>query len=230
MPTLSRDGNVFILDLGDTENHFTPESVRAMAECLDRVLQADSGCALVTVATGKYWSTGLDLARITSEPGGVADFVQSVQALLARFLLLPLPTVAALQGHAVAAGAMLALAHDARVMRADRGFFFFPEVDLKIPFTPAMSLLIQAKLPPAVANEAMTTGRRFGGSDAERLAIVDVAVAEDAVRATSLARAAAVTGKDRRTLEVIKERMYADVAAALRAPVDQEVSAAFGGR
>jgi enoyl-CoA hydratase/carnithine racemase len=70
-----------------------------------------------------------------------------VHELLARVLEIGVPTVAALQGHTFAAGAMLALAHDHRVMRADRGFFCLPEVDLGLTFTPEMSALIAARLP-----------------------------------------------------------------------------------
>jgi len=66
--------------------------------------------------------------------------------------------IAALQGHTFAAGAMLALAHDQRVMRSDRGFFCFPEVDIGIPFTVGMNALITARLSARVAHEAMTTG------------------------------------------------------------------------
>ena len=47
-------------------------------------------------------------------------------------------TVAAVQGHAFGAGAMLATSHDFRVMRADRGFYCLPEVQLNMPFTVGM--------------------------------------------------------------------------------------------
>ena len=69
-----------------------------------------------------------------------------MHALFGKMLALPVPTVAAIQGHCFAAGAMLAVAHDFRVMRADRGFFCLPEVDIHIPFTPPMAALIQARL------------------------------------------------------------------------------------
>src|SRR4029453_6531940 len=99
-------------------------------------------------------------------PERFAEYAKTVQNLLARVLSLPVPTVAALQGHVVAAGAMLAPAHDFRGMRADRGYFCLPEVDIHIAFTPGMSALIQARLTPQVAHEAMTTGRRYGGAAA----------------------------------------------------------------
>ena len=108
-------------------------------------------------------------------------YVGRVQALLARVLTLPMPTAAAIGGHAFGAAAMLALAHDFRVMRADRGYFCFPEVDIRIPFTPGMAALIQAKLTPQAAVSAMTTGRRFGGAEAAAIGIVDATADEDAV-------------------------------------------------
>ena len=57
-------------------------------------------------------------------------------------LIFPVPTIAALNGHAFAAGMMLALAHDYRVMRDDRGFLCLPEVDLHMPFAPGMNSII----------------------------------------------------------------------------------------
>jgi enoyl-CoA hydratase/carnithine racemase len=111
---------------------------------------------------------------------------------------------------------MLALAHDARVMRVDRGFFCLPEVDIGIPFTPGMAALIQARLNPQTAHEAMTTGRRYGGLDAAAAGIVDEAVAEELVLETALDRARPLAGKAGPTLGAIKEQMYARPLELLR--------------
>lgn len=143
MPTLDRSGDVFVLDLGDTENRFHPDWLTAMDAALDEVEQADGARALVTTATGKFFSNGLDLEWLSTHESERGGYVGTVQHLLARVLALPLVTVAAIQGHAFAAGAMLTLSHDVRVMRADRGFWCLPEVDIQIPFTPGMSALIQ---------------------------------------------------------------------------------------
>jgi len=217
MPNLSRTGDVFVLDLGDTENRFHPDWLAAVDDALTEVAKTDGPRALVTSATGKFWSNGLDLDWLGRNADQFQSYATSVQVLLARVLELPVPTVAALQGHVFAAGAMLALAHDFRVMRADRGFFCLPEVDIHIPFTPGMSALIQARLAPQVAHEAMTTGRRYGGTDAAAAGVVDATAAEGAVLDAAVERAAALAGKASPTLGTIKSRLYAPVLATLRA-------------
>jgi Delta3-Delta2-enoyl-CoA isomerase len=216
MPTLERSGEVFVLDLGDTENRFHPDWLTAVDAALDEVEAADGPRALVTTATGKFFSNGLDLDWLGAHPERHADYIDDVQALLVRLLGLPLFTVAALQGHTFAAGAMLSLAHDQRVMRADRGFWCLPEADIGLPFSPGMSALIQARLAPRTAHEAMVTARRYGGEDALAAGIVDHAVPEDAVRSTALHLATAQTGKAGATLGTIKTRMYRPVLDSLR--------------
>lgn len=217
MPTLDRQEDVFVLDLGDGENRFHPDWLAAVHRALDEVEKADGNKALVTTATGKFFSNGLDLDWLGASGADLQEYANDVEEMFARFLALPLPTVAALQGHTFAAGAMLALAHDFRVMRADRGYFCLPEVNISIPFTPGMSALIQSRLAPQVAHEAMTTGRRYGGDEAREARIVDHAVAEDAVRATAVKIAFTLAPNAGDTLGTIKSRMYAGALEALRA-------------
>ncbi len=215
MPALQRTESVFVLDLGDGENRFHPDWVDAVSAALDEVEKAAGPRALVTAATGKFYSNGLDLDWLSHHADAHDGYIASVQVLLARVLALPVVTVAAVQGHAFAAGAMFTLAHDLRVMRADRGFWCLPEADINLPFTPGMSALIQGRLAPQVAHEAMVTARRYGGHDALAAAIVDRAVDEEAVRATAIEIAAAQAGKAGETLTAIKARMYAGALAAL---------------
>jgi enoyl-CoA hydratase/carnithine racemase len=216
MPVLDRQDDVFILDLGDGENRFHPDWIAAVNAALDEVEKADGPRALVTAATGKFYSNGLDLDWLFAHADRNQDYVTSVHALFARLLSLPVVTVAALQGHTFAAGAMFSLAHDFRVMRADRGFWCLPEADINIPFTPGMSALIQSRLTPRTAHEAMLTARRYGGADALAAGIVDHATDEDAVRTTAVGLAQAQAAKAGDTLATIRTRMYAPVLAALR--------------
>jgi enoyl-CoA hydratase/carnithine racemase len=213
---LEKQGSVYVLVMREGENRLNREWLDGMQAALDAV-EADAGAgALVTAGEGKFYSNGLDLDWLLGDEGEpMAPFVAEVERLLARLLAFPMVTVAACNGHTFAAGAMLALAHDFRVMRADRGFFCLPEVDIKIPFTAGMNALIMTRLPLPTAHEVMITGKRYGGEAAAARSIVDRAVAEDEVLATAVEMAAESGGKDRLVLRMIKERMYGGVIELL---------------
>ncbi|MFI6223053.1 enoyl-CoA hydratase-related protein [Nocardia salmonicida] len=215
MPTLRHHDSIAVLDLGDGENRFSPDFLTEVQTHLDTVV-AEGAHALVTTATGKIYSNGLDLDWLSANGDRAAEYVAAVHALFARVLTLPMPTVAAIGGHAFGAGAMVAMAHDFRVMRADRGYFCFPEADIRIPFTNGMAALIQAKVTPKTAVAAMTTARRFGGADALALDLVDATAAEGEVLDAALALVAPLGGKDQTTMTAIKSVMFADVLDALR--------------
>jgi enoyl-CoA hydratase/carnithine racemase len=220
VPHLDREGDVFVLSLGDDENRFAPDRVAAWNELLDEVETADGPRALVTRGDGKFWSNGLDLEWFAAHPDGADDFLGEVHRFLARVLLLPVPTVAAVTGHAFAAGAMLTVAHDAAVMRADRGYWCLPEVAIGLPFSPGMQALLLARLPVRTAHEAMTSGHRYPAAEALAAGIVDAAAAEDSVVATAVARAAALAPTAGPTLGTIKANVHAEAAQVLRtAPV-----------
>lgn len=213
MPELSSRDGVHILDLGDGENRFSHDWMTAVDAALDTVVA--SPAPLVTLGTGKFYSNGLDLDWLMANGGELASYSGRVQRLLARMLTLPVPTVAAVNGHAFGAGSMLAMAHDWRVMREDRGYFCFPEVDIQIPFTPGMAALIQSKLTPRAAVDSMTTGRRFSGPMAEEAGLVDGVAGEAELLDAGIARVAELTGKPAHTLGAIKSTMFAEAVRRL---------------
>lgn len=214
MPTLTLRDSAYVLDLGDTENRFSPGWMDEVHALLDQVV-ADPR-PLVATATGKFYSNGLDLDWLSQNPASFDDYVTRVHGLFARILTLPVPTATAINGHAFGAGAMLALAFDWRVMRADRGFFCLPEVDILIPFTDGMAALIQSKLTPRAAVDSMTTGARFSGPDAYAAGIVDGVAAEEELLAAAIAKVEHLQGKDPDTLGTIKATMFAPAVAALQ--------------
>ncbi|MGA9610018.1 MAG: enoyl-CoA hydratase-related protein [Mycobacterium sp.] len=213
---LTYEEKIAVLDLGDDENRFSPEFLDEIDARLDEVVGAGAH-GLVTTGGGKFYSNGLDLDWLMAHGDQTQWYVGRVQAMLARVLTLQVPTAAAVVGHAFGAGAMLALAHDFRVMRADRGYFCFPEVDIRIPFTPGMAALIQAKLTPQAAVASMTTGRRLGGDDAEGLGIVDFVAGEGAVTAAAVDILRPLDGKDPGTLGAVKNTMFGPAAHKLTA-------------
>jgi enoyl-CoA hydratase/carnithine racemase len=215
MISLRREEDVYVVDLGDGENRFNPEWVSAVDAALDEVEAAGAPRAAVLVGTGKIWSNGLDLEWMGAHPDQINDLLGQVHGLYARILGLGVPVVAAIQGHCFAAGAMLALACDSRIMRQDRGYFCLPEADINIPFTAGMNALIQARLEHQTAHEAMITARRYGGEDALAAGIVQAAVHDDLVLPLAIERAQEQAAKDPATLAAIKQRAYAETIAAL---------------
>ena len=213
---LERDGAVFVLRMVDDDNRFHADSVAEWHAAVDEVEASTGPAALVTTGTGKFYSNGFALEQII-EDGTIGAVIPEALRLFARFLRLPVYTVAALNGHAFAAGAMLAMTHDARVMRADRGFWCLPEADMGVPLAPGMTALIAARLPIATAHRAIMTAHRWGGEDAVTAGIVDEAVAEDQVlaRAVELATARADTSREATT--ALRVGLYGDLVAVLEA-------------
>lgn len=211
---LTRNGNVSVLDLGDGENRIDPAMLDRLERALAEVVALPTPRALVTTATGRHYSNGFDLDYARSlEPEDLAAFAGRFERFLAAFLTAPVITVAAIGGHCYAAGALLALAHDYRIMRVDRGWFCLPSVDVGIPFTRAMTELIGSKMAPPIAHHLVVSADRIGGDQCALRGVVDAAVDAERVFPDSVALAQRLAGKDPATLGTIKERMYGRVTA-----------------
>lgn len=231
MPFLDRDGDVFILYLGnegqtDNENRFHPDWIDEFHAKLDEVEAHEGPKALVTTATGKFYSNGLDTDYLFGNFDKLHTYLDRVHTVYTRLLTFPTATVAAVNGHAFGAGAMLATSNDFRVMRADRGFYSLPEVHLNMPFTVGMNALITGRLGNQNAVAAMTTGRRWGATEALAAGIVDATADADAVLPTAVARAAELVGLQGPNLAGIKKGIHADILAGL-AVVNDESNLAF---
>jgi Delta3-Delta2-enoyl-CoA isomerase len=216
-PRLEKDGTVAVLSLGGGENRFNLDSVRAVDALLTEVERGEY-TALVTTAEGKIWSNGFDTPWIAAHRELAPETVQAGERLLARMLTFPIPTVAALQGHCFAAGLIYALAHDLRVMRADRGFLCLPEVSFGAVFTPGMTDLLTARMSPTVAHRAMVLGHRFGAAEALATGLVDDAVPEDEVLPRAIAVAGAYAGNGRDAVVALKRQLYARALSTLGQP------------
>jgi len=216
MIDLQRDGDVYVLQLDAGENRFVPETIAAWHAALDELEKAPAPKALVTIGSGKFYSNGLDLEHM-ARCGDVDGYVSSVLAVMKRVLVFPAYTVAALNGHAFGAGAQIALAHDARVMRSDRGFFCMPEIDMKAFLHPGMTAIIQARLPHQSAHELIVTGSRYPAERALERRIVDRVAAESEVRPTAVAMAAEYAAKADPAMGVLKRGLYPRVLEALDA-------------
>jgi enoyl-CoA hydratase/carnithine racemase len=208
---IERDGSVWILRMRDGENRFNAGSVTAINEALDQAGSADGPCALVTTGDGKFYSNGLDLDWLAAAGQDATGFLGDVHRLLGRVIGFPAVTVAAVNGHAFAAGAMLATAHDFVIMREDRGYWCLPEADLGLPLTAEMFAVIEAKLPRRAAHEAIVTGRRYDARQAQAAGIVHWTASENEVLTAAVKLARELAAKDRAVLAEHKRLLYGEV-------------------
>jgi enoyl-CoA hydratase/carnithine racemase len=207
-------GPVRLIKMRNGENRFNRDSIDALHRLLDDIEGQPTPLALVTTGEGKFYSNGLDLDWMATAGDEAGPVVKDVQRLFGRLLRFPAVTVAAVNGHAFAAGAMFASAHDFVVMREDRGYWCIPEVDLGLPLTGGMYALLAAKLPHATLHEAILTGRRYDAADALAAGAVHHAVPEDAVVDRAVEVASALAAKNRTVIFEHKRRMYAHAAEA----------------
>jgi Delta3-Delta2-enoyl-CoA isomerase len=207
---LEQSGPVWVLHFRSGENRFNEEFVSEVDDSLDRVEGSGLPTALVTTGEGKYYSNGLDLEwlRTASDPAG---FLDRVHRLLVRVLTFPAVTVAAANGHAFAAGAMLACAHDFMFMRSDRGYWCLPEVDLGLPLTPTMYGVVAARLPRFTLHEALTTGKRYDAGAAVAAHIAYASASEGEVLPRAIALATELSGKNPGVVSTHKRLLYGDV-------------------
>jgi enoyl-CoA hydratase/carnithine racemase len=212
---LDRDGDVFVLRMRAGENRFSLEWLAAVGSALDQVQATDGPIALVTTGEGKFYSNGMDLDWLASAPARAGEYLRMIYRVLGRVLSFPAITVAAVNGHAFGGGAQLAVAHDFAVMRADRGYWCMPEADLGLPLTAEYTSLLRSKLPGRALQEALVTGRRYGGPDALAAGIVHEVASEDEVLPRAIKLAADLAGKDRPTLAEHKRLLYGDAVEAL---------------
>ncbi len=169
------------LDRGPV-NALDLELLGALTAAFER---ADS--PVVLTGAGRTFSAGVDLRRIVEEPDSyVPEFLAALSRAFLAVFTHPRPTVAAINGHAIAGGCLFALCCDTRVMSA--GTIGLTELAVGVPFPRSGLEIVRHALGPAsrrVALRADTVDR----DEALRLGVVDE-IAEPAVllgRAVALA-------------------------------------------
>ena len=161
------DDHVAIVALNDGENRFNPDFLNAFLAALDQVEHDSQATTMVVKGNhGKIFSNGIDLEWLVpviqqADVQTAKDFFYLLNRLLLRLVTYPAVTIAAMTGHAFAGGAIMSCAFDFRLMRADRGFFCLPEVDLGIPFLPGMNAILGKAIPRYMLEEMQYSGCRL---------------------------------------------------------------------
>ena len=217
MINLDRKNEVFVLTLDDNENRWNTAFVRAISEVIAEIEVSKGAVALVTTSSDpKFFSNGLDLDWYTSASDEErAIFNSEFMYLMGRIITLPIPSVCAINGHAFGAGFMMALCHDVRFMREDRGFVCANEVEIGIVIPDPELALFKHKLPANVFFETVQLARRWTGPEAVTSGILSstFGLTDLLPKAIEKARALAHLGSNREVFGTMKERLFGRSAA-----------------
>ena len=173
--------SVAIIYMNNDENRHNPDFATSLNNLLTEIADDASVTAVVISSTSpKFWSLGIDVDWIGEQMQNksyenIKTFMYTMNDVFMKLLLFPVPVIAAINGHAFGNGAILACACDFRFMKADRGYFCFPEIDLGIPFLPGMIETIKKAIPYYKFNELTFTGRRVGADELQAHHVIEKA-------------------------------------------------------
>jgi enoyl-CoA hydratase len=213
-----RDGIAVVRLTCGKANALNPRSLAAIEAALE---EAASGGARGVVLTGyeRFFSAGLDLVALYGiERSAMDAFMARFDEVMLRVFAFPRPVVAALGGHAVAGGAVLARACDARVMGESAGRFGLNEIRLGVPFPASALEIARHAIPAGSVERALYLGELVEPREALALGWV-TALAEgdvvDAAHRTCARLAAEPAGA------------FESIKAALKAPAVERARAAL---
>lgn len=188
----------------------------------------ESGGALVLTGSGRSFSAGVDLLRVVD--GGadyVRTFLPALSAAARQVFVHPGPLVAAINGHAIAGGCLIACAADQRWMADGSGGIGVPELKVGVPFPAAALEILRHSVPAAAAQRLVLGGRILSPGEAREIGLVDeLAPAEELVD-RAVAAASELAAIPPASFALTKRQLRAPALARLDAEgaaIDEQVT------
>lgn len=213
----SKDETVAIITMSNGENRQNLEFALAMNSAIDEICADPTVNALIlTSSDEKNFSQGVDVQWMgakfqNKEFQQIKNFMYRMNDVFKKLMLAPMPTIAAINGHAFGNGAILSCACDFRFMRADRGFFCFPEVNVGIPLLYGMNAFVKKAIPLYKLLEMQYSGNRYTAPELEKHHIIVKACTDrEELMREALAFAKSFQ-KKRGILGEMKKRMYREI-------------------
>lgn len=209
-------GSVTVLRLEHGKaNAVDTELARALGERL-RTLES-SPDPLVLTGTGSIFSAGVDLFRVLD--GGrtyLEGFMPAFRDVLIELFRFPRPVVAALNGHAIAGGCILACACDHRIMGDAVGRIGVPELQVGVPFPVHALEILRFVIPRQRFQGAVYGGRTYAPADAVEVGLVDEVVPQADVLERACEHAARLGAIPTRSFALTKELVRRPALAHIR--------------
>jgi enoyl-CoA hydratase len=227
----SEAGPVAVMRMGHGKaNALDLEFLVALSRAFDEVAASGSR-ALVLAGRGSIFGAGVDLIRLIE--GGRAyldEFLPALSGCFLRLFRMPKPTVAAVNGHAIAGGCVLACACDRRIMARGRWRIGVNELLVGVPLPLIVVEIIRAAAPNH-AQTAMLTGRTYEPDEALARGLVDELADEDSLieHATAVAaQLGAIPAESYRTTKELLRRPALEAYERLGPEADRKTREAWG--
>ncbi|MFC4950412.1 enoyl-CoA hydratase/isomerase family protein [Pseudonocardia sp. GCM10023141] len=222
------DGDVAVLTLNHgAVSALDIELCQALAEQF-RALAGDPARAVVLTGTGRAFSAGVDLRKLVDGgPSYVEEFLPALSQAFRAMFALPKPMVAAVNGHAIAGGCVLAACADATIMADGNGRVGLPETRVGVPFPRVPLEIVRFAVGDVTARRLVVGGQTYPVADARTLGLVDEIVAADELLPRAVAVAAALaTDIPADTFAVTKAQLRRDAVERIDRYVDEDESIA----
>jgi len=222
MVAIERSGGVTVVRMGHGKaNALDIELCQALVAAFDAHRADDSG-ALVLVGQGSIFSAGVDLPRVLDgRRPYVERFIPALIRMFEAALFHPKPVVAAINGHAIAGGCVLACAADQRLMADGAGRIGVPELLVGVPFPFVALEIMRAAAQPHALRELLWGGGTVVAEIALRQGLVDAVVEPEALVARAVDRARSLAALPPQAFALAKRQLLLPIAERLRAHAAQ---------
>ncbi|MCA1611181.1 MAG: enoyl-CoA hydratase/isomerase family protein [Acidobacteria bacterium] len=191
-------------------NAISPELIEDLREALRRA----AGAPVVLASSQRIFSGGWDLPLLIGrDRPAMADFLALYTALVREVFTYEGPLIAAINGHAIAGGLILAAAADERFAAAGEGRLGLSEVALAVPIPAALFEIFRYLLGDRGAERLGAGGENLSFESAEAIGLVDAIVPADDLSDRAAERAAALGERPRAAYAEIKRRSRASALA-----------------
>ncbi len=227
MFTLTHTRRIAVLTLQHGKaNALDIEFCKALAREFEKLAKSEAE-AVVLTAHGKIFSAGVDLLRATSSgPNYFKSFLPALNKLYRTIFFFPKPVVAAVNGHAVAGGCILACCADRRLVARGEGRMGVTELLVGLPFPPLPFEIMRYVTVPTRFAEIIYTGATFPPEEAVALGFADETVAPERLLDEAVVRAEQLAALRPQAFSLTKRQMRRPVLAALKRHRGAEAAAA----
>ncbi|HVO84076.1 MAG TPA: enoyl-CoA hydratase/isomerase family protein [Syntrophobacteria bacterium] len=148
--------------------------VEELDQCLRELEEDPKVRAVIVTAQGKFFSFGFDIVEFLTYPREpFIRYLMRFTDLYTYLFLFPKPVLAALNGHAIAAGCTLVMACDYRIMAAGKAKIAFNEITLGLPIFAGSIEMLKFCVGPRKAESILTEGAMYSARQAKELGLID---------------------------------------------------------